>query len=61
MTQEMVNNFIHFEAKQIKALCRNSVNRYKSIFDKVHLDLYGKRIPHFLEVSQRLQKMLVLL
>ena len=48
MTQEMVNNFIHFEAKQIKVLCRNSVNHYKSIFDKVHLDLYGKSDSPFL-------------
>ena len=48
MTQEMVNNFIHFEAKQIKVLCRNSVNRYKSIFDKVQLDLYGKSDSPFL-------------
>lgn len=48
MTQEMVNNFIHLEAKQIKVLCRNSVNHYKSIFNKVHLDLYGKSDSPFL-------------
>ena len=48
MTQEMVNNFIHFEAKRIKVLCKNSVKYYKYIFDKVHLDLYGKRDSPFL-------------
>ena len=48
MTQEMVNNFIHFEAKEIKILCKTRVNFYKSIFDKVHLDLYGKSDSPFL-------------